>query len=138
MNTAIHNLLNPNLRLRFCEGGALRFVVAGALLWISVIAYAAAAAQTDIPGPNGSGKFGTSVNVLPNGNIIVTDPDYDASGPVPKVGAVHLCTSAGVLISTLTGSAPNDQIGVRGVVILTNGNYVVLSPNWDNGAVTDA
>jgi hypothetical protein len=26
----------------------------------------------------------------------------------------------------------------RSRILLTNGNYVVLSPNWDNGAVLDA
>src|SRR4051812_44028463 len=33
----------------------------------------AAATQTDIAGPAGSGQFGASVTVLPNGNFVVID-----------------------------------------------------------------
>ena len=32
--------------------------------------------QIDIPGPAGSGSFGRTVTVLPNGNFVVTDPTY--------------------------------------------------------------
>ena len=95
------------------------------------------AGQTDIPGPAGSVRFGTSVTVLPNGNIVVTDPYYDAPGAT-AVGAVYLYNGAGALISTLTGSTPNDRVGSNGVSVLSNGNYVVRSPRWQNGAATDA
>ena len=37
------------------------------------------AAQGNIPGPPGSGIFGDAVAVLPNGNFVVCDPDFDAS-----------------------------------------------------------
>ena len=94
------------------------------------------AVQTDIAGPSGSGAFGTAVAVLPNGNIIVTDPLFDAPGPVADVGAVYLYSPTGTLISTLTGSTANDQIGNAGITVLSNGNYVVRSTLWD-GAATD-
>ena len=72
----------------------------------------AATFQTDINGPAGSGRFGTSVTVLPNGNFVVTDPYYDAPGPVADVGAVYLYNGAThALISTLTGSTAGDQVG---------------------------
>ena len=35
----------------------------------------------------------------------------------------------GKLISTLTGSTANDQIGNVGVTVLSNGNYLVRSLN---------
>ena len=90
-------------------------------------------AQTDIVGPAGSGEFCRSVTVLPNGNIVVTDPLFDKSGPtVADVGAVYLFSPTGVLISTLTGSTANDNVGNGGVVVLSNGNFVVRSQNWDN------
>ncbi len=92
------------------------------------------AAQIDIPGPAGSGAFGSSVTVLPNGNIVVTDP----TGPVSNVGAVYLYSPAGVLISTITGSSTNDQVGSGGITVLTNGNFLILSPNWRNGAAANA
>jgi hypothetical protein len=99
---------------------------------------AAAATQIDIIGPAGSGAFGTTVTVLPNGNIVVTDPYYDA-GTTEDVGAVYLYDGAtGALISVLTGSTAGDCVGRMGVRALTNGNYVVISWDWDNGPVADA
>ncbi len=89
--------------------------------------------QTDIIGPAGSGQFGQQVVALPNGNIVVSDPFYDAPGPKADVGAVRLYNGAtGALISALTGGTANDQVGINGITPLTNGNYVVNSINWDN------
>ena len=86
--------------------------------------------QVDILGPAGSGEFGKQVVALPNGNIVVTDPLYD-SGILTDVGVVYLYNGATrALISTLTGSTAADQVGSGGVVMLENGNYVVLSPSW--------
>jgi Repeat of unknown function (DUF5650) len=97
--------------------------------------------QIDIAGPAGSGRFGTSVTALPNGNFVVTDPHYSISSPTPiaNVGAVYLYNGAtGARISMLTGSARNDLVGSGRVTVLSNGNYVVRSPDWNvlRGAVT--
>ena len=43
-----------------------------------LLAISAGAQQIDIHGPAGSDSFGTAVAVLPNGNIVVTDPAGDA------------------------------------------------------------
>jgi hypothetical protein len=104
-----------------------------------VSASPAHAAQVVIHGPSGSGAFGQSVVVLPNRNIVVTDPSYDAfdTEPVPDVGAVYLYRPNGTLISTLRGSRPNDRIGSGGVVVLANGNFVVVSTLWDDGDATN-
>jgi hypothetical protein len=40
----------------------------------------AQAAQVDIAGPTGSGRFGAAVAALPNGNVVVTDPDFSLPG----------------------------------------------------------
>jgi hypothetical protein len=95
------------------------------------------AGQIDIVGPQGSEAFGTSVTALSNGNIVVTDPLFDA-GVTVNAGAVYLYNGATrALISILTGSTINDQIGSGGVVELSNGNFVVISPQWQGvGAVT--
>src|SRR5687768_4912969 len=75
-----------------------------------------AATQIDISGPAGSERFGQQVVALPNGNIVVTDPMYDAPGPISNVGAVYLYNGATqALISTLTGSTADDQVGSGGV-----------------------
>lgn len=92
--------------------------------------------QSDIIGPPGSVSFGKSVTVLSNGNFVVTDPDFNSSR-----GAVYLYNPQGSLISLLTGSLTNNSVGSGGIVPLTNGNYLVLSPLWDSeldavGAVT--
>jgi hypothetical protein len=95
------------------------------------------AGQIDIAGPPGSEAFGTSVTALPNGNIVVTDPLFDA-GITVDAGAVYLYDGAtSALISILVGNAANDRIGSGGVVALSNGNFVVVSPQWQSvGAVT--
>jgi hypothetical protein len=94
-------------------------------------ACAVQAGQIDLPVPPGSVAFGDHVAVLPNGNIVVVDPE----GPVTSVGAVYLFAPDGSLISTLTGSASEQFVGSGGITVLANGNFVVRSPFWDNGAV---
>ncbi len=97
------------------------------------------AAQMVIAGPPGSSLFGTSVTTLPNGNIVVTDPFFDLPNPaVSDIGAVYLYRPTGTLISTLRGSAENDRVGVGGIVVLANGNFVVRSPEWNNGSIPAA
>jgi len=80
---------------------------------------------------------------LSNGNYVVSSPAWDnggatdagavtwANGAVGTVGAVSAANS-------LTGTTTGDQIGLSGVTALSNGNYVVSSPYWDNGGATDA
>src|ERR1041384_2992803 len=99
----------------------------------------ARAAQFDIIGPVGSGAFGTNVTVLPNGNFVVTDPAYDAPGPIADVGAVYLYDGVTLaVISTLTSSSANDRVGSDGITVLGSGNFVARSTNWNNGAATNA
>lgn len=87
-----------------------------------------------ITGPAGSVGFGTRVAVLPNGNVVVTDPN----GRANNIGAVYLYSSRGQLISTLTGSTAGDQVGSGGIVVLDNGNFVIVSQNWDAAGVVNA
>ncbi|MFO0178972.1 MAG: beta strand repeat-containing protein [Planctomyces sp.] len=88
------------------------------------------------PNPNAGNAFGSSVLVLPSGNVVVTSPYDDAGGT--DAGAVYLFNGmTGALISTLRGSSANDQIGSSGLTQLTNGNYVVGSNNWDSGTITN-
>ena len=93
--------------------------------------------QFDLVDPNadnGSG-FGDAIVPLSTGNVAVTKPGDDLGGD--NAGAVYLFNgSTGALLSTLTGQA-DDQVGSGGVTALSNGNFVVASPQWDN-AVTGA
>ena len=119
---------------------ALRLTVglSGMMALVLIVVPVKAAMQTDIAGPPGSGQFGSRVTALPNGNFVVTDPFYDA-GATADVGAVYLYNGGNrVLISKLTGSTANDRVGSHGVMVLANGNYIVRSQHWINGAATDA
>jgi hypothetical protein len=96
-------------------------------------------AQTtiEITGPPGSGAtFPSRPLVLPNGNFVIHDRLYDADpgNQNDDVGAVHLYSGNGALISTLTGSNPGDMVG-HVVKVLANGNFVVSSSFWQNGGV---
>lgn len=96
------------------------------------------AQKTHVPGPLGSGSFGSKITVLTNGNYVVTDPDWSKGG-IANVGAVYLYNGATHnLISTLTGSTANDRVGSVGVFALNNGNFVISSPNWSNGSASNA
>ena len=101
------------------------------------------------PHPTTGGTFGSQVSVLSNGNIVVANPNDNFGGS--GAGAVYLFDGlSGALISSLVGSNPGDTVGsgfpssgpgnpsVPGVTPLSNGNYVVDSPNWNGqrGAVT--
>jgi hypothetical protein len=88
------------------------------------------------PNPNSGNNFGGSVLVLPSGNVAITSPNDDFGGT--DAGAVYLFNGmTGSLISTLRGSSASDQVGTTGLQLLTNGNYVIRSSNWDSGTVTD-
>lgn len=100
------------------------------------------AVKIDLQGPPGSGEFGKYVKTLPDGNFLVADPGYDDTSIV-DVGAVHLFDgSTNLILSTLKGTSPGDKVGSGGITVLTNGNFVVSSPDWNflgaekRGAVT--
>src|SRR5262249_35413655 len=84
------------------------------------------------------------VTALTNGNYLIHSPRWD-NGGVVDVGAVtwgNGATGVSRVFSSsnsLIGSAANDNVGGDGgATALTNGNYVVRSPNWDNGAIVNA
>ena len=87
-----------------------------------------------------------------NGNYVVVSGSWD-NGAVQNVGAVTFGNGStgtvGEISSTnsLIGSTASDRVGstavgnissYSGVVALTNGNYVVVSDSWDNGAAVNA
>ena len=85
------------------------------------------------PNPSPNDGFGSAVVVLANGNVVVAAPQDDTAGT--NAGAVYLFDGkTGSVLSSLKGSTIGDQVGSGGVTVLTNGNYVVDSPNWHNTA----
>jgi hypothetical protein len=83
------------------------------------------------------------VTALTNGNYVVASPYWD-NGAIVDAGAVTWGSGAtgvsGVVsaANSLVGSTVSDMVGDGFLRTLTNGNYVVESPNWDNGSVVDA
>ena len=127
--------------------GAIALAAASATLVVGTTASPAQAAVTnvDIVGPAGSGRFGRWVEVLPNGNFVIVDSDFD-SATATDVGAVYLYDGAtGGLISTLTGSTANDHLGddltyfgPSGITLVGDSNFIIRSPYWDNNSAIDA
>ncbi|MBP6900314.1 MAG: filamentous hemagglutinin N-terminal domain-containing protein [Burkholderiaceae bacterium] len=82
------------------------------------------------PTPSASNGFGSTLKVLPNGNVIITAPDASTGGQA-GTGAVYLFNSqTGALLSDLRGSQAGDHAGSAGVQVLANNNYLVLSPSY--------
>ena len=87
-------------------------------------------AQINVFGPPGSEKFGDAVVLLPNGNFVVTDPNFDLVNPsVSNVGAVSVFSPKGQMISRITGRVENAYMGQ--ITVLVNGNFVITSANGD-------
>lgn len=83
------------------------------------------------------------ISYLSSGNYLVGSPTWD-NGLIADAGAVSLVNGAtgrvGLLSASnsLVGSTAGDSIGNGGVAVLSTGNIVVSSYNWDNGAAVDA
>ena len=92
---------------------------------------------------NLSRKF-DRVQPLVGGNYVVRNPLWD-NGQTTDVGAVTFGdASIGGAVGfvgpgkSLVGFTSGDQIGMDPVTALENGNYLVPSDQWDNGAFIDA
>jgi len=99
--------------------------------------------SNSLVGTTGDDSVGTGVTALSNGNYVVRSSGWD-NGPAVDVGAVTFvlglngisgAVSAG---NSLIGSTANDRVGISGVAALSNGNYMVRSQTWGNGAVANA
>ncbi len=100
-------------------------------------------------GSSASDNVGNTVVVLHNQSFVVASPLWD-DGATTDAGAVTwssgeignpsrvAVTGAITAANSLVGTQADDQAGFDGVVALAQGNYVVLSSLWDNGASADA
>ena len=83
------------------------------------------------------------ITVLANGNFVVRSPSWGTVsifglGAVTWCSQVTGCNATVSAANSLVGSKGSDSVGSGGVIPLPNGHYVVVSPSWDNGAVTNA
>lgn len=103
----------------------------------------ASASNSLIGSKAGDFSIGGFVTVFPNGNYAVLNQKWD-NGATTDAGAVTFCDGttgcAGSISASnsLVGTRASDFVGSSGITILLSGNYVVGSPNWDNGATADA
>ncbi|NNE66175.1 MAG: VCBS repeat-containing protein [Pyrinomonadaceae bacterium] len=80
---------------------------------------------------------------LSTGAFVIDSINADING-VQTSGAVTFCSDAASCVGPVTaanslhGTTLGDAVGGKGIVPLSNGNYVVLSAFWHNGAVVDA
>lgn len=80
----------------------------------------------------------SQITVLDNSNYLVASPCWD-NGATTDVGAVTWAdgsqpTSAMVSpANSMIGTISSDRVGVLGVIVLANGNYVVRSWHWNGG-----
>ena len=117
---------------------------AGAATWLNGATGAVGTLNTanSLVGGKANDKVGFSITALSNGNYVVNSPSWD-NGATVDVGAITwgngVTGSVGVVsaANSLIGSTTGDGLGST-VIALTNGNYVVGSPNWDRGSVVNA
>jgi hypothetical protein len=89
-------------------------------------------------GSTADDRVGDWAEALTNGNYVVLSPHWDNNAGAATWGNGTTGTTGTVGASnSLVGSTADDEVGMGGVTVLTNGNYVVRSEVW-NGAVADA
>jgi Repeat of unknown function (DUF5650) len=93
----------------------------------------------------GSTEFdlvGDRTRALADGNVVVSSRSWD-NGAANAAGAVTWMNGATGLVgavdptNSLVGSTAQDLVGEI-TLVLPGGEYVVLSPAWDNTAIVDA
>ena len=116
----------------------------GAATWVdgSGVATGVVSAANSLIGATGYDQVSLDgITALSNGNYVVASRNW-RNGFASRSGAVTWgdgsSGSHGVVspANSLVGSTGTDAVGA--VTALTNGNYVVASPNWQNGSVAGA
>ncbi|MCC2636956.1 MAG: filamentous hemagglutinin family outer membrane protein [Moraxellaceae bacterium] len=100
-------------------------------------------ASNSLVGTGSNNKVGSAgITRLANGNFIVGSELWD-NGSVTDAGASTWASGTSGITgevsasNSLVGTSNGDKVGAS-VTALTNGNYVVRSSLWDNGAIADA
>jgi len=92
-------------------------------------------------GSQANDEVGKNLVGLGGGQYLVSSP-YWNNGAQTFAGAVTLCPAAGCVgvvsaANSLVGSHTDDQVGFS-ILVQTNGEFIISSPSWDNGALSDA
>ena len=95
-----------------------------------------------LTGTHNYAQIGNRVTVLTNGNFVVNGGVWSDSYNA-LMGGVMFCSGASGCSGTMTaanslvGNKPDDYVP-GDITPLSNGNYLVSSPSWDNGSIVDA
>ncbi len=113
----------------------------GAATWMdgSKAAIGTMSPAESLTGSDPSDFVGWSATALTQGNYVVTSPNWNSNCGAAtwgngKTGVKGVVSSA----NSLVGGSLNDSVGSIATVSLTNGHYVVRSPDFDNVTVMDA
>jgi filamentous hemagglutinin family protein len=98
-------------------------------------------AANSLVGSTAFNTVGQGLSVLPSGNYVVRSPTWNGlMGAVTwgsgTLGVSGLVSSANSLVGSTAGDLVGQGTGVNPLTILPNGNYVVASPSWSNGATS--
>lgn len=118
---------------------------AGAVTWVSggTGFSGVVSSSNSLVGTSTSDRVGDGITVLKNGNYLVKSPQWN-NGPATNAGAITWASGTTGILGTvsssnsLVGTSTDDNIGNGGVTLLSNGNYVISSLTWDNGAASNA
>jgi Repeat of unknown function (DUF5650) len=93
-------------------------------------------------GQNETVSSRSKVWLLSGSNFLVRTTSWNsARGAVTFINGELGLNGSVSAANSLVGSSPDDRIGTlssdTGIVVLSNGDYVVHSPNWDAGAVAN-
>jgi Repeat of unknown function (DUF5650) len=88
-----------------------------------------------LTGDRANDGIGTGrIFVVGNQNFLVCSPDWhDGAGAATWVDGVHGLSGTVSQSNSLVGTTAQDFVCSAGVTVLTNGNYVVVSPHWNGG-----
>ncbi|MGL4651100.1 MAG: hypothetical protein ACRC1H_16970, partial [Caldilineaceae bacterium] len=92
-------------------------------------------------GSNPGDLVGWQVAAVADGNYVVTSPQW--SGGVAAAGAVTWAdgnlgiTGPVTTTNSLHGDSAGDQVGLDGVQVLADGDYLVISSVWDSPTTAD-
>ncbi|MBK8466774.1 MAG: hypothetical protein IPL32_13170 [Chloracidobacterium sp.] len=124
------------------DNGAIVDVGAVTFLDTSSNLIGVVSAANSLIGTTASDQVGSGGITQPNGNFLVLSPNWD-NGLIVDAGAGTFLNASGSLSGTVTaanslvGTTASDRVGFRGSRTLTNGNYLISSPFWNNGVIAD-
>ncbi len=136
VGTSITLLTNGNYVIGsyFWEGGR------GAATWGSDVEGVRGTVSSDnsLIGTNVNDSIGVQITALTNGNYVVRSYNWNANRGAVTWGSGTAGVSGVVsAANSLVGSNTVDRVGI-GLFTLSNGDYLVDTPNWANGMLNNA